>query len=105
MGDFNIHIDDLHCSQANTFMEMIDAFGLIQHVQQPIHKHGHILDLIVTRQDKPVGDVKIAKIIRSYLDELQRKFELDQGPEILLVLNNSHLKSFYPTTEEEVKKL
>ena len=32
------------------FRDLLDAMGLVQHVKQPSHIHGHALDLIITRQ-------------------------------------------------------
>jgi len=49
VGDFNFHIDV--CTDQNTikFHQLLDAFNLVQHVNVPTHKAGHILDLVITR--------------------------------------------------------
>lgn len=49
LGDFNFHIDDSSNSLANEFLEIIRRLQLnAVHVNQSTHKHGHILDLIIT---------------------------------------------------------
>ena len=55
VGDFNIHIDDPGDSQARTFLERINTFGLVQHVRQATHSGGHILDLVLTKDLMPTG--------------------------------------------------
>ena len=47
---------------------------------------------------------KITKI-RIHLENVQKLFAMDQGPEVLLVDENDHLTSFDEATEEEVKKI
>jgi len=48
-GDLNIHVDNIHNSDAKKFSDLLESFGLKQHVTGPTHKDGHTLDLIVTR--------------------------------------------------------
>lgn len=50
--DFNIHVDDLQVSDARKFLERLEALGLEQHVNQPTHRDGHILDLTITRMSE-----------------------------------------------------
>ena len=49
-GDFNFHVDVPTDPINIHFRELLDAMGIVQHVKQPTHIHGHILDLIITRQ-------------------------------------------------------
>jgi hypothetical protein len=51
LGDFNFHVDCPQNTDASAFMELIDSFGLVQHVRSPTHRHGHTLDLIITRSE------------------------------------------------------
>ena len=46
-SDVNIHVDDLQVSDAWKFLETLEALGLEQHVDQPTHWDGHILDLTI----------------------------------------------------------
>ncbi|EDO40090.1 predicted protein [Nematostella vectensis] len=49
-GDFNIHVDEPKDPDAQKFLETLRALGLVQHVDQPTHQDGHILDLAITRE-------------------------------------------------------
>ena len=58
VGDFNIHYDDP--SKADKLIDLLDTFGLIQHVKTPTHIHGHILDLVISRAvDQSVASVTV----------------------------------------------
>ena len=46
VGDFNIHVD---CNDEGNFLDLLQSFGLTQHVTGPTHEDGHTLDLIITR--------------------------------------------------------
>jgi len=48
-GDMNIHLDDPNDSDAIKFLDLLDTYGLTQHINTPIHYLGYTLDLIVTR--------------------------------------------------------
>lgn len=48
-GDFNLHWDNSCNAHTIQFKGILEAFGLIQHVKQPTHVKGHIIDLIITR--------------------------------------------------------
>ena len=48
VGDFNIHVNDLHDSNTKRFHDILDTFGLIQHVKVQTHKSGNTLDLIIS---------------------------------------------------------
>ena len=48
-GDMNIHVDDPDDSDAIKFLDLLDTYGLTQHVNTPTHRLGHTLDLIITR--------------------------------------------------------
>ena len=50
-GDFNFHIDEPQDNHANRFIDILDAFGLKQHVSAPTHNKGHTLDLLITRSE------------------------------------------------------
>ena len=50
-GDFNIHVDLPEKPDVSQFLQIIESFGLKQHVNVPTHVAGHILDLVFTRED------------------------------------------------------
>ena len=65
-GDFNIHMDSEDDSDKIHLCNLLDMYGLIQHVDVATHKSGHCLDLIITRSNqelllsKPVADYMIS---------------------------------------------
>ncbi|XP_072022539.1 uncharacterized protein [Amphiura filiformis] len=67
VGDFNIHVDDLNDSDASTMLNILASADLVQHVKESTHKHGHTLDLIISRQcDDLVSDpITVIRGLRS----------------------------------------
>ena len=47
----NLHISDMTNPTTKQFLDILEAFGLSQHVNVATHIGGHILDLIITRTD------------------------------------------------------
>ena len=47
-GDFNIHVDNAEDTDAIKLIDLLESFGLQQHVTCPTHKHAHALVLIIT---------------------------------------------------------
>lgn len=52
--DFNIHMDVPSDADTIRLKDLLNSMGLGQHVKRPTHIHGHILDLIITRQTDDV---------------------------------------------------
>ncbi|KAK6174194.1 hypothetical protein SNE40_017515 [Patella caerulea] len=50
-GDFNIHVDILSDPVLEKFKDLLQSFGLSQHVISPTHRQGHTLDLVITQID------------------------------------------------------
>ena len=50
IGDFDFHMDVPTNPINKHSSDLLDAMGLVKHVKQATHTHGHILDLIITRQ-------------------------------------------------------
>ena len=50
-GDFNIHVNKPTLSTTKKLNEILDTFGLIQHIEEPTHKYGNTLDLLITRKN------------------------------------------------------
>ena len=48
-GDFNFHCDLPTDPTVSPFLELLDVFGLKQHIVFPTHDSGHTLDLVITR--------------------------------------------------------
>ena len=66
-GDFNFHLHDLLDHDAMKFTELLETFGLENHVSFPTHINGHWLDLIITRS---TNDIKVLSPVSSlYLSD------------------------------------
>ena len=52
VGDFNYHVDDCKDTTVQNFLQLVDCANMVQYVKSPTHEKGHILDLILARQDK-----------------------------------------------------
>ena len=50
LGDFNVHVDSRDDAEASQFSDLLDAFGLKQHVSGSTHVRGHTLDLVISRE-------------------------------------------------------
>ena len=50
-GDFNIHVDEPEKPDVCKCLQIIESFGLKQHVSVPTHVAGHTLDFVITRDD------------------------------------------------------
>ena len=48
MGDFNVHVSNFESNEVLLFNSTVEAMGLKQHVHQPTHQKGNILDLVIT---------------------------------------------------------
>ena len=48
-GDANLHIDNARDNVAMSFLQLLHSLDFIQHVTGPTHKHGHTLDLVISR--------------------------------------------------------
>ena len=47
-GDFYIHVSDLESPDTNTFLDVLESFGLQNHTSFPTHCLNNILDLVMT---------------------------------------------------------
>lgn len=67
-GDFNIHVDNAEDTDARKLIDLLESYGLQQHVTSPTHKHDHTLDLIITRQsDQLLGNTpRISRYISDH---------------------------------------
>ena len=54
IGDFNNQTDVTDDPDASMFLDIIDSFGLHQHVNMTTHIHGYTLDLVITRKTSTI---------------------------------------------------
>ena len=60
-GDFNIQVDVQDNPNVESFLDLIDSLGLVQHVHFETHVLGHTLDLVITRKmDSIIQDTPIS---------------------------------------------
>ena len=51
LGDFNIHFLDTSGFAYKWFVDILETFDFVQHIDKPTHNSGHLLDYIITRKD------------------------------------------------------
>ena len=51
VGDYNIDFLDSSDYEYNKFINILETFDFIQHVNMPTHNSSHLLDYIITRKD------------------------------------------------------
>lgn len=49
VGDYNIHVDNPKDGCTKELLNILDNFGLSQHVTDLKHNRGHILDLVISK--------------------------------------------------------
>ena len=54
-GDFNFHFNDQSDIDTKRFIDMLETFGLKQHVTAPTHFSNHTLDLLITRSSNDIN--------------------------------------------------
>ena len=54
MGDFNFNEGYVKKCENLVFQDLLQSFGLIQHVDFPTYQSGHTLDLIITKEDDTI---------------------------------------------------
>ena len=52
-GDMNLPLIRPDDPSTTQFLDLIASFGLLQHVTQPTHDKGGLLDVVLTRSDSP----------------------------------------------------
>ena len=66
VGDFNFHLDTPNNQDVLKFNDLLDSMNPVQHVKGSTHRHGHTLDLIITRRgEKLIGNVQVLSDVYS----------------------------------------
>lgn len=66
-GDFNIHMDKTTDESTKKMASLLQNFGLKQHVNFPTHSGGHILDLVISKDNTQlVQSVSVAEGISDH---------------------------------------
>ena len=66
VGDFNFHFDAPENVHVRHFSDLLHCHGLTQHVKQPTHQDGHILDLVIDRGNACASDIVVADLISDH---------------------------------------
>ena len=66
LGNFNLHVNDKSHTDAQQFIDMIEASGMKQWINFPRHKQGNTLDLIITELAAEV-QIKMYVVAHIYL--------------------------------------
>ncbi len=53
-GYYNFHVNKPKDNKAQKFIEILDTFELVQHINERTHKEGNTLDLIISNKDSSV---------------------------------------------------
>ena len=66
--DLNLHVDCLHDKDAKNFAEILQTYGLKQHVQVSTHESGQTQDLIIawSNNDITVSSPKVAVVLSDH---------------------------------------
>ena len=62
-GDFNIHLD-VHDPHTSDFNNLLECYDLKQHINEPTHIHGHILDIIL-KPNYELDNISVNKLLLS----------------------------------------
>ena len=65
-SDLNIHVNELSDSCSMRLAELLQSFDCTQHVNEPTHKDGHILDLVITRRETTVSAVHVGGLLSDH---------------------------------------
>ena len=64
MGDFNIILLDTSGFAYKRFVDILETFDFVQHIDKPTHNSGHLPDYIITRKDiSGVSNVYVSDFI------------------------------------------
>ena len=103
LGDFNFHVDDPSNTYAKKFLETISLFDLIQHVKIQTHTAGHILDLVMSRDDLLIENIISDSSINSDHFAILFQLSIPCPPRPRSVITYRNWKQVYfPTFDNDV---
>ena len=66
MGDFNVHLDAANQGDAVRLKQMFQSFNLDQHVTEPTHVAGHILDLVLSNSQCDIAGTVVSDLLSDH---------------------------------------
>lgn len=93
-GDFNIHVDDTNDTVGKKFLDMLVSTDLHQLVTGSTHRHGHTLDLVITRQaDDTIHDIKLDHSLPSDHAAVVMRVEISKPHSTQLSITSHNLRN------------
>jgi len=65
-GDYNVHVDQPEDVNAVRLKQLLQSFDCRQHVTGPTHVNGHTLDLVITRTDTDISELRVGAMISDH---------------------------------------
>ena len=67
VGDVNFHLDKPHEAEPKKFLTLLDSLNFQQHVTSPTHRSGHILDVVITKDNQYIiQEVKVGDMLSDH---------------------------------------
>jgi len=67
VGDFNVNWLNKTNQERKQLNDILDSFGLIQHITEPTHQNGHLLDYIISRgTDELITNSSVSDLISDH---------------------------------------
>jgi len=73
LGDFNIHWDCQRNAYTKQLTDFLTSANLKQHVQERTHRYGHILDLVISRDDDNLTSMLFDRFLVNINVSLQKQ--------------------------------
>ncbi|XP_072020235.1 uncharacterized protein [Amphiura filiformis] len=92
-GDFNIHMDVPDDPETIQFVDVLSSYELLQHVTEPTHYLGHMLDLVISREGESI--LAHTKVKERFSDHfvLACKLNMNRPPTLKKIITTRHLKA------------
>ena len=93
-GDFNIHMDNIDCKGAKIMKDILYSAGLKQHVSEPTHRRGHVLDLLITRDfQDTVSNISVVRDLPSDHSAIMCDVVISRPPPTKRVIKSRQLRA------------
>ena len=80
MGYIHIRLDRSDDPHTLRFNNTLASFSLIQHIQEPTHNLGEMLDIVITKTDSPSANVSVNDVSLSDHCLVQWTLDLETTP-------------------------
>ena len=102
----NFHLDDPSDNDAKNFTDLLETFGLSQHVTAPTHLSGHTLDLLISRSsnDINVSGIEFHRIRPNSAPPFERWCWVKSAAKNLLLSDGGSKKNFPKSKMAPLKK-